>query len=138
MPSVKVRENEPFEFALRRFKRTCEKAGVLAETRKGRQVVNLKDTARLAVVRPIPAAHDHVAVMGDNRKLVVFNLAELPEMSRGQGVTLQRYRDGGMADAITFTLADGLSWAMGGGSGRTRTEADLQPWRTARGGCCRR
>jgi topoisomerase-4 subunit A len=54
-------------------------------------------------------------------------------LSRGQGVQLQRYRDGGLADARTFVMAEGLSWAMGGGSGRTRTETDLQPWRTARG-----
>ncbi|HEU4820434.1 MAG TPA: DNA topoisomerase IV subunit A [Qipengyuania sp.] len=110
---------------------------LLAETRKGRQVVNLKDKARLVVVRPIPAAHDHVAAVGDNRKLVVFNLAELPEMARGQGVTLQRYRDGGLADAITFTLAEGLSWAMGGESGRTRTEPEMWQWKVARGGAGR-
>jgi topoisomerase-4 subunit A len=65
--------------------------------------------------------------------MVVFPLTELPEMGRGQGVTLQRYRDGGLSDAKTFRFADGLSWGMGGESGRTRTEADLSPWRTARG-----
>jgi len=89
------------------------------------------------VVRPISPAHDHVAVAGENRKLVVFNLAELPEMSRGQGVTLQRYRDGGLADAITFTLAEGLSWAMGGETGRTRTETEMWQWKVARGGAGR-
>jgi topoisomerase-4 subunit A len=110
---------------------------LLAETRKGRQVVNLKEKARLSVVRMIDAAHDHVAAVGDNRKLVVFNLAELPEMARGQGVMLQRYRDGGLADAITFTLAEGLSWAMGGESGRTRTEGEMWQWKVARGGAGR-
>lgn len=110
---------------------------LLAETRKGRQVVNLKDGAKLAVVRPISAAHDHVAVVGDNRKLVVFNLDELPALSRGQGVTLQRYRGGGLADATTFTLAEGLSWAMGGESGRTRTEPEMWQWKVARGGAGR-
>ena len=59
--------------------------------------------------------------------------AELPEMARGAGVQLQRYRDGGLSDAIAIVFANGLSWAMGGDSGRTRTEADLTPWRTARG-----
>ncbi len=108
-------------------------ADVIAETRKGRQVVNLRPGAKLAIVRLIAPDHDSVATMGDNRKLVVFPLSELPAMSRGQGVTLQRFRDGGLADAITLTLSDGLSWAMGGGSGRTRTEADLTPWRAARG-----
>jgi topoisomerase-4 subunit A len=84
-------------------------------------------------VREIAAAHDHVAVVGDNRKLVVFNLEELPMLARGQGVTLQRYRDGGLSDAISFTLAEGLSWAMGGETGRTRTESDIWQWKVARG-----
>jgi topoisomerase-4 subunit A len=106
---------------------------LLAETRKGRQVVNLKDGARLIVIRPIADAHDHVAVVGDNRKLVVFNLEELPMMTRGQGVQLQRYRDGGMSDATTFVLADGLSWQMGGSGERTRTETEIRLWKVARG-----
>ncbi|HEY0413710.1 MAG TPA: DNA topoisomerase IV subunit A [Allosphingosinicella sp.] len=105
----------------------------LAETRKGKQVMNLRPGAKLALVRPIAPEHDYVAVIGDNRKLVVYPLAELPEMGRGQGVQLQRYRDGGLSDATTFPFAEGLSWGMGGDSGRTRTEADLSPWRTARG-----
>jgi topoisomerase IV subunit A len=108
-------------------------ADLVAETRKGKQVVNLKPASRLAVVRAIADADDAVVAVGDNRKMVVFPLAELPEMARGQGVTLQRFRDGGLADAKSITLADGLSWAMGGDSGRTRTEADLTPWRAARG-----
>jgi topoisomerase-4 subunit A len=106
---------------------------LLAETRKGRQVVNLRDGAKLAVVHPIAPEHDHVAVVGDNRKLVVFNLEELPEMSRGQGVTLQRYRDGGLADATTLKLEEGLSWKMGGDTGRMRTESDMRLWKVARG-----
>jgi topoisomerase-4 subunit A len=106
---------------------------LLAETRKGRAVVNLKPGQKLRVVREIAAAHDHVAVVGDNRKLVVFNLEEVPILSRGSGVTLQRYRDGGLSDAITFTLAEGLSWAMGGETGRTRTEEEVWQWKVARG-----
>jgi topoisomerase IV subunit A len=105
----------------------------VAETRKGKQVVNVRPGAKLKVVRRIAEDADYVAVVGDNRKLVLFPLSELPEMTRGQGVTLQRYRDGGLADAVTLRFADGLSWGMGGGSGRTRTEADLSPWRSARG-----
>ena len=106
---------------------------VVAETRKGRQVVNLRTGARLAVARVIGAGHDYAAVVGDNRKLVVFPLEELPEMTRGQGVTLQKYRDGGLSDATSFRFEEGLSWAMGGETGRTRTEADLTLWRVARG-----
>ena len=106
---------------------------LVAETRKGRQVVNLRPGARLKVVRPIAADADYVAVIGDARKMVLFPLAELPEMTRGAGVQLQRYRDGGLSDATTLSFAKGLSWTMGGESGRTRTEADLAQWRTARG-----
>ena len=65
--------------------------------------------------------------------MLVFPIAELPELARGQGVTLQRYRDGGLSDAMAFDLAEGLSWALGGESGRVRTETDLTPWRAARG-----
>ncbi|MGZ8281580.1 MAG: DNA topoisomerase IV subunit A [Allosphingosinicella sp.] len=108
-------------------------AAAVAETRKGKQVVNLRPGARLKVVRPIRSDEDFVAVIGENRKMVVYPLAELPEMGRGQGVQLQRYREGGLADATTFRFAEGISWSMGGDSGRTRTEADLNPWRTARG-----
>ena len=108
-------------------------ASAIAETRKGKQVVNLRPGARLKVVRPIKPGDDYVAVIGDNRKMVVYPLAELPEMGRGQGVQLQRYRDGGLSDATSFPFVEGLSWSMGGESGRTRTEADLNAWRTARG-----
>ena len=108
-------------------------AGAVAETRKGKQVVNLRPGARLKLVHPIKTGDDYVAVIGENRKMVVYPLAELPEMGRGQGVQLQRYRDGGLSDATSFRFADGLSWSMAGESGRTRTESDLNPWRTARG-----
>jgi topoisomerase-4 subunit A len=110
-----------------------EAADVLAETKKGRQVVNLKDKAKLSVVRAITPGDDMVAVIGDNRKLLVFELGELPIMGRGQGVTLQRYKDGGLADARSFVMAEGLSWAMGGAGTRTRTEADLTFWKAGRG-----
>ena len=114
---------------------------VIAETRKGRGVVTLKPGTRLKVVRPAPpetadeaALRDqYVAVVGDNRKLVVFPMTEIPEMSKGQGVTLQRYKDGGLADAVCFRMSEGLSWTMGGDSGRMRTENDMSLWRVARG-----
>ena len=106
---------------------------MLAETRKGRGVMNTKPGVKLSVVREIPAEHDHIAVVGDNRKLVIFSLEELPVMAKGQGVTLQRYRDGGMADAVTLRLEEGLSWKMGGESGRVRTESDMRMWKVARG-----
>ena len=108
-------------------------AEVVAETRKGRQVVNVRAGSKLRVVHPVAPTDDYVAVIGENRKLVVFPIAELPEMARGAGVQLQRYRDGGLSDAITLRFEQGISWTMGGDSGRTRTEADLSAWRTARG-----
>jgi topoisomerase-4 subunit A len=114
---------------------------VVAETRKGRGVVTLKPGTRLKVVRLAPSEtadeailrDQYVAVVGDNRKLVVFPMTEIPEMSKGQGVTLQRYKDGGLADAICFRMSEGLSWAMGGDSGRMRTENDMSLWCVARG-----
>ncbi|SMC97606.1 DNA topoisomerase IV subunit A [Novosphingobium sp. B1] len=106
---------------------------LLAETRKGRGVVSTKPGVKLAVVREIAAEHDHVAVIGENRKLVIFALSEVPLLAKGQGVTLQRYKDGEMSDVITLKLEDGLTWTMGGESGRTRVEKDLLPWKVARG-----
>ena len=97
---------------------------VLASTRNGRQVLNLGkgETAQAFV----PVTGDHVAVIGRNRKLLVFPLTEMPEMGRGKGVMLQRYKDGGMADVKTFTAADGLTWT--GPSGRTGREDDFSDW----------
>jgi topoisomerase-4 subunit A len=112
-------------------------AALLAETRKGRQVMRPRAGARLAVARTIGGGHDHAAFIGENRKLLIVPLADIPEQEGGQGVTLQRYRDGGLADAITLRLADGLSWPMGGERGRVRTETDLSPWIGARGGAGR-
>jgi topoisomerase-4 subunit A len=106
---------------------------ITAETRKGRQVVNLREGGRLKIVHPVSDGDDYVATIGDNRKLVIFPLNELPRMGRGQGVQLQRYKDGGLSDALTFRFEAGLSWTMGGDSGRTRTESDLSLWRAARG-----
>jgi topoisomerase-4 subunit A len=108
-------------------------AEIVAETRKGKTVVTPRPGAKLKIVRPVRAGDDYVAVIGDNRKMLVFPINELVEMTRGQGLQLQRYNDGGLSDAITFAFAGGLSWAMGGDSGRMRTESDLTAWRAARG-----
>jgi topoisomerase-4 subunit A len=103
-------------------------ADTVAETKKGRQVMAPRPGARLKVVRALPAGADHVAAVGDNRKLLIFPISQVVEMSRGQGVTLQKYKDGGLSDAIAFTLADGLSWQMGGKGDRMRTENVLTDW----------
>ena len=101
----------------------------LATTRKGKQVLNVKLPAETQACVVIPDGADHVAVVGENRKLLVFALSELPEMSRGRGVRLQKYRDGGLSDIRAFRLADGLSWRDS--SGRTWT-ADVREWVGAR------
>ncbi len=103
-------------------------ADLLAEKRTGKQVLNVKppETALLC----IPAEGDHVAVIGTNRKLLVFPLNEVPELSRGSGVLLQKHRDGNLADAKVFRLAEGLTWRLGE---KTRTETGLRDWTGARG-----
>ncbi len=96
---------------------------LVAQTKNGRQVLNLDEGESAQIFLPIIG--DHVAVVGQNRKMLVFPVSELPQMARGKGVKLQAYRDGGLSDLITLNLADGLSWATGS---RTRTEPDLRPW----------
>lgn len=99
---------------------------VLAQTKNGKQVLNPGKGGEAAVCRPLEPEDDHLAVVGENRRMLVFPLAELPEMARGRGVLLQRYKDGGLSDARGLVLEEGLSWPAAGG--RTRTEKDLTPW----------
>ena len=103
---------------------------VVAMTRKGKQVLNVDTPAEAAICAP--AAGDHVAVVGDNRKLLAFPLDQVPEMARGKGVRLQRYRDGGLADARVFTLAEGLTWIDSSGRTWTVRQEDLGEWLGAR------
>ena len=83
-------------------------------------------TAKAALV--VPAAGDHVAVIGENRKLLVFPLAQLAEMARGKGTRLQRYKDGGVSDAKVFALADGLTWRDSAGRTFTVAMPELKDW----------
>jgi topoisomerase-4 subunit A len=96
----------------------------LSQTRNGKVVLTPGDGAKAIVCTP--AEGDSVAVVGDNRKLLIFPLAEVPEMAKGRGVILQRYHDGELSDAKVFTKADGLTWKQG--ENRTRTETDLRGW----------
>ena len=89
----------------------------------------IRDSVKAAACCPVTG--DMVAVVGVNRKLLVFNLDEVPVLGRGRGVILQRYKDGGLADIKVFNGADGLSWQLSGG--RNRTESDLTPWIAKRG-----
>jgi len=117
---------------------------VVAQTRTGKQVLNVKDTVAKICKR---VRGDHVAVVSENAKLLVFPLEDLPEMGRGKGVRIQKYKkatgrqgtlelDGGLSDVTTFNWADGLSWEMGGG--KTRTEPDMTDWKGARAGVGKR
>jgi topoisomerase-4 subunit A len=95
---------------------------VVAQTRNGKQILNVSGDNEAKLGFPIEEGADHVAVVGENRKLLIFPIDDLPEMTRGRGNILQRYRDGGLADAKAFKLTDGLTWRLGE---RTRTETDL-------------
>ncbi|MDX8350283.1 DNA topoisomerase IV subunit A [Cognatiyoonia sp. IB215446] len=117
---------------------------VVAQTRAGKQVLNVKDTIAKICHR---IAGDHIAVVSENAKFLVFPTDELPEMNRGKGVRIQKYKkatgrqgmlelDGGLSDLTTFNWADGLSWPMGGG--KTRTEPDMTEWKAARAGVGKR
>jgi topoisomerase-4 subunit A len=97
----------------------------VAQTRNGRQVLNLAKDEKAAACYVVNEGDNFVAVIGENRKLLLFPIAEVPEMGRGRGVILQKYKDGGLSDVKTFILKEGLSWAQGD---RTRTETDLRPW----------
>jgi len=113
---------------------------VFAQTKNGKQALNLADGERARVCAPIPGTSgggddllkkpaDSVAIIGENRKLLIFPLSEVPEMARGRGVILQRYKDGGCADAKVFNFKEGLSWKSGD---RERVETDIKDWRGER------
>ncbi|MCZ7485262.1 DNA topoisomerase IV subunit A [Rhizobium rhizogenes] len=99
---------------------------MVANTRKGKQIMNVSmpDEAKLAV----PVTGDHVAVVGENRKLLAFPLSQVPEMSRGKGVRLQRYKDGGVVDVKCFALAEGLSWSDTAGRLFNKVGEELREW----------
>ena len=105
---------------------------VLAQTKAGKQVLNVSAGAEAQAC--VPAIGDAVAVVGTNRKMIVFPVSELPEMTRGRGVILQRYKDGGLSDVAVFAMGEGLSWRAGE---RTRTETALDDWVGKRAGAGR-
>jgi topoisomerase IV subunit A len=102
----------------------------LAQTRAGKQVLTPGEgaVARVCVQAELG---DAVALVGDNRKMLIVQLDDIPLMTRGRGVILQRYKSGGLSDCKIFRLADGLSWRQG--ENRTRTETNLAPWLGSRG-----
>jgi topoisomerase IV subunit A len=102
-----------------------EEDSLIAQTRNGKQVLNLKDQQEASHMLMIQEGHDHLAVLGTKRKLLIFPLDELPTMGRGQGVILQRYSQGGLADINTLKLEEGLTWQTAGG---IRTEPNIGEW----------
>lgn len=108
---------------------------VLANTRKGKQVMNVKlpDEAKLC----LPINGDHVAIIGENRKMLVFPFDQISEMTRGKGVRLQRYKDGGVSDATTFNIAEGLTWRDAADRSFTRNASELIEWLGSRAGAGR-
>ncbi len=105
-----------------------DESSIIAQTRNGKQTLNVSGDTEAAFC--IEATGDSIAVIGDNRKLNCFGMEEVSEMTRGRGVTLQRYKDGGLSDITTFTKENGLIWKSGE---RTRTETELTGWFTRRG-----
>jgi topoisomerase IV subunit A len=99
---------------------------LIANTRKGKQVLNVSGTTEAKII--VPADGDTVAVIGENRKLVIFPASELPEMARGKGVRLQKYKDGGLSDARIFRAGDGLSWTDSSNRTFVKSMAELQEW----------
>jgi len=99
---------------------------MIGTTRKGKALLNVSDKETAVIC--VPAVGDHAAVIGENRKLIVFPLDQVPEMARGKGVRLQRYKDGGIADAKIFAMADGLTWVDSAGRNFTVAKADLAEW----------
>ncbi|MGH1377275.1 MAG: DNA topoisomerase IV subunit A [Alphaproteobacteria bacterium] len=98
---------------------------VLAQTKTGKQVLNVSGDVEAAICRYMSDGDDHVAVIGKNRKMLVFPLSEVPEMSKGKGVILQKFKDGGLSDAKSFNMEQGLSYKYGSGS---TTVDDITPW----------
>jgi topoisomerase-4 subunit A len=98
---------------------------ILAQTKNGKQVLSVPDGEEANVC--VPANGDMVAVIGDNRKLLIFKLNEIPEMTRGRGVMLQKYKDGGLSDAKVYTKSEGLTWRLGDKI-RTETHSNLKDW----------
>tara|TARA_A100000171_G_scaffold49330_1_gene58217 strand:- start:1310 stop:3553 length:2244 start_codon:yes stop_codon:yes gene_type:complete len=99
---------------------------VMAQTKSGKQILNVEGRVRAA--KCLVVEGDGVAIVGNNRKLLVFPVEEIPQMTRGRGVILQRYREGRFSDVTTFVIAEGLSWPMSGATDRIRHESDIWPW----------
>ena len=106
---------------------------LVAQTKSGKQIINVKNNNKAKICKKIIG--DTIAIVGNNRKLITYSIEEVPELNKGKGVILQRYKDGTLSDIITFKKEDGISWKMNGG--RQRTEKELLTWEGKRGGAGR-
>ncbi len=101
---------------------------VIASTRKGKQVLNVDAAAEARICVPVPPGADRVATIGENRRMLVFTIDEVNEMTRGKGIILQRFKDGGLSDVRAFVAAEGLTWADTAGRNFTLTKAEMREW----------
>ncbi|MFL2819373.1 MAG: DNA topoisomerase IV subunit A [Candidatus Puniceispirillales bacterium] len=106
---------------------------LVAQTKSGKQIINVKGNNKAKICKKIIG--DTIAIVGNNRKLITYSIEEVPELNKGKGVILQRYKDGTLSDIITFKKEEGISWKMNGG--RQRTEKELLTWEGKRGGAGR-
>ena len=106
---------------------------LVAQTKSGKQIINVKNNNKAKICKKIIG--DTIAIVGNNRKLITYSIEEVPELNKGKGVILQRYKDGTLSDIITFKKEEGISWKMNGG--RQRTEKELLTWEGKRGGAGR-
>ena len=107
-----------------------ETSNLVTQTRSGKQIINVKGDNKAKLCKRIVG--DTIAVVGNNRKLIIYSIDEIPELNKGKGVILQRYKDGTLSDITTFDKDDGLVWKMNGG--RQRSEKELITWQGKRGG----
>ncbi|MDC0094086.1 DNA topoisomerase IV subunit A, partial [Alphaproteobacteria bacterium] len=103
---------------------------LIAQTKSGKQIINVKGGNKAKYCKKIIG--DTIGIVGNNRKLIIYSINEVPELNKGKGVILQRYKDGTLSDITTFNKEDGLVWQMNGG--RQRSERELITWQGKRGG----
>jgi len=99
---------------------------MIANTRKGKQVINVTGAAEAKLC--VPVKGDSVAIIGENRKLLIFAIDQLPQMGRGKGIRLQKYKDGGVSDIKTFSKEAGLTWSDSSGRTYVRSMQELREW----------
>ncbi len=103
---------------------------LIAQTKNGKQIMNVGDDVEAQIMHKCPASHDYISIVGHNRKMLVYKISEIPEMNRGKGVVLQKYKQGLLSDITTFEFDKGLSWKIGD---RVRNETNLLAWLGKRG-----